>query len=46
MKKDIHKLADYLEKVTREGLAIEKKVLEWKQTETKEESPVLVSKAS
>ena len=30
---DIHKLADWLVKVTREGIAIENKILEWKQSE-------------
>jgi hypothetical protein len=33
MKKDIHKLADYLVQVTREGIAAENKLLEWKQAE-------------
>ncbi len=35
MKRDIHKLADWLVKVTREGIAIENKILEWKQLEEK-----------
>ena len=33
MKKDIHKLAEYLVRVTREGLAAEQKLREWKQAE-------------
>ncbi len=33
MEQDIHKLADWLEKVTHEGIAIERKILEWKMTE-------------
>ncbi len=35
MVRDIHKLADWLMKVTREGIAIENKILEWKQSEDK-----------
>jgi hypothetical protein len=30
MEQDIHKLADWLETVTREGIAIERKILQWK----------------
>ena len=30
MEQDIRKIADYLERVTREGLAMEEKILEWK----------------
>jgi uncharacterized protein len=33
MKRDIHKLAAWLEKVCQEGVAIERKVWEWKQAE-------------
>lgn len=33
MKKDIDKLADYIVEVTREGMAIERKILEWRSTE-------------
>ena len=46
MKKDIHKLADYLVRVTREGIPAENKLLEWKQAEDKKSSSVLSSKAS
>lgn len=35
MVRDIHKLADWLVKVSREGIAIENKILEWKQSEDK-----------
>ncbi len=35
MKKDIHKIADYLVNVAREGIALENKLLEWKQSEEK-----------
>lgn len=33
MEQDIHKLADWLVKVTHEGIAIEHKILEWKTAE-------------
>jgi hypothetical protein len=33
MEQDIHKLADWIEKATREGVAIERKILEWKLAE-------------
>jgi len=33
MKQDIHKLADWIEKVTREGVAIERKTLARKSAE-------------
>jgi hypothetical protein len=46
MKKDIHKLADYLVKVTREGIAVEKKVLEWRQAEGTTRPAMPTSKAS
>jgi hypothetical protein len=36
MEQDIHKLADWLVKVTHEGIAIEHKILEWKAAEKKE----------
>lgn len=35
MKGDIHKLADWLVKVPDEGIAVENKLLEWKQAEEK-----------
>jgi hypothetical protein len=50
MEQDIHKLADWLVKVTHEGIAIEHKILEWKAAEkqTKENPGYAVpqSKAS
>lgn len=46
MKKDIHKLADYLVKVTREGVALETKILEWKQATVKTPVDVPTAKAS
>jgi hypothetical protein len=33
MEQDIHKLADWIEKVTRETVAIERKILEWRSAE-------------
>jgi hypothetical protein len=33
MKRDIYKLGKWLEKVCQEGVAIERKVWEWKQAE-------------
>lgn len=33
LEQDIHKLADWIEKATREGVAIERKILEWKRDE-------------
>ena len=33
MKRDIHKLADWLVEVCQEGVAIESKILEWKLAE-------------
>lgn len=33
MKRDIHKLADWLVEVCQEGVAIERKILEWKLAE-------------
>lgn len=33
MEQDIHKLAAWMEKVAREGVAIERKILEWKLAE-------------
>lgn len=41
MVRDIHKLADWLVKVTREGIAIENKILEWKQSESKADRVVV-----
>ncbi len=35
MKRDIHKLADWLVEVCQEGVAIEQKILEWKLAEKK-----------
>jgi hypothetical protein len=35
MEQDIHKLADWLVKVTHEGIAIEHKILEWTSAEKK-----------
>jgi hypothetical protein len=36
MKRDIDKLADRLVQLGREGIAIERKILEWKTAEMKE----------
>jgi hypothetical protein len=33
MKRDIHKLADWLVEVCQEGVVIEQKILEWKRAE-------------
>jgi hypothetical protein len=33
MKRDIHKLADWLVEVCQEGVVIEQKILEWKRSE-------------
>ena len=33
MKRDIHKLADWLVQVCQEGVAIERKIIEWKKQE-------------
>lgn len=38
MKRDIDKLADRLVELGREGIAIEKKILEWKTAEEKAKS--------
>lgn len=38
MKRDIGKLADRLVELGREGIAIERKILEWKTAEKKEKS--------
>ena len=46
MKKDIHKLADFLVRVTSEGISAENKLLEWKQAEDKKSSNGPSSKAS
>ena len=46
MKKDIHRLADYLVKVTREGIALESKIREWKQAEIKKPASMPTAKAS
>jgi len=45
MKRDIGKLADRLVELGREGIAIERKILEWKAAE-KKETPVPKTKAS
>ena len=45
MKRDIGKLADRLVELGREGIAIERKILEWKVAETKQDFP-LQTKAS
>jgi hypothetical protein len=45
MQRDIHKLADWLVKVTREGIAIESKILEWKKSEEKLAATVPQTKA-
>jgi hypothetical protein len=45
MKRDIGKLADRLVELGREGIAIEKRILDWKAAE-KKETPVPKSKAS
>jgi hypothetical protein len=45
MKRDIDKLADRLVELGREGIAIEKKILEWKTAEGKAKSS-LKAKAS
>jgi hypothetical protein len=46
MKRDIRKLALWLEKVCQEGVAIEHKILEWKLAEEKQSAPMPESKAS
>jgi hypothetical protein len=38
MKRDIYKLASWLEKVCQEGVAIEHRILEWKLAEKNGES--------
>jgi hypothetical protein len=38
MKRDIYKLASWLEKVCQEGVAIEHKILEWKHSEKSAET--------
>ena len=45
MKRDIRRLGDYLLEVTREGLAIERKILLWKEEEEKKQAEPL-AKAS
>jgi hypothetical protein len=46
MRQDIHKLGVWLEKVCREGVAIEQKIGEWKLAEEKKQSPAPRAKAS
>ncbi len=46
MKHDIRKLGTWLEKVCQEGIAIERKILEWKLAEEKLEQPSKEAKAS
>jgi hypothetical protein len=38
MKRDIYRLASWLEKVCQEGVAVEHKILEWKLAKKKDES--------
>jgi hypothetical protein len=45
MKRDIYKLASWLQKVCQEGVAIEHKILEWKHS-NKVGEPAQRSKAS
>jgi len=45
MKRDIYKLASWLEKVCQEGVAVEHKILEWKLSE-KPVEPTPQAKAS
>jgi hypothetical protein len=46
MKQDIHKLGVWLERVCREGVAVEQKVTEWKLAEEKKHSSIPQAKAS
>jgi hypothetical protein len=46
MKKDIHKLGAWLEKVCQEGIAIEHKILEWRLSEEKKGKSEGAAKAS
>jgi hypothetical protein len=46
MRHDIHKLGIWLEKVCREGVAVEQKIVEWKLAEEKKQGPHLQAKAS
>jgi hypothetical protein len=46
MKRDIRKLSLWLEKVCQEGVAIERKILEWKLAERKQIPRAPSSKAS
>ena len=39
MEQDVRKIAEYLERVTREGLAMEEKILEWKMASQREVVP-------
>ena len=39
MEQDIRKIAKYLERVTREGLALEEKIIEWKTASRKQVDP-------
>jgi hypothetical protein len=46
MKKDIHKLGVWLEKVCQDGVAIEHKILEWKLAEQPKSKAGDAAKAS
>ncbi len=46
MKQDIHKLGVWLEKVCQEGIAIERKILEWKLEQEKKPAQAPRAKAS
>jgi hypothetical protein len=46
MKKDIHKLGAWLEKVCQEGIAVERKIVEWKLAEEIKAKPGRSSRAS
>jgi hypothetical protein len=43
MKRDIHKLGVWLEKVCQEGVALEQKVFEWKHSEEKKQAQAKAS---
>ncbi|NYF79797.1 hypothetical protein [Granulicella arctica] len=46
MRRDIYKLASWLEKVCQEGVAIEHKILEWKLEEEKKGAEGVSAKVS
>jgi hypothetical protein len=46
MKRDIHKLGVWLEKVCQEGVALEQEISAWKHPEGKKQNPTPQAKAS